>query len=297
MDMKRYKGMGIGVFHILVDRDTGDPAVVARHAEALGFHSYWVPEHTVIPEGSCDDYPGNPPNGPPPSYLWNMPDPFLALSRAAAVTSRIRLGTGVSLIPERNPLLTAKEVATLDHYSNGRFIFGIGGGWNAPECAVMGGDFAHRWTQTTESLQAMKKLWTGEYVEHHGKYYDFPRVICRPVPVQRPHPPIMLGSIGSPLVYKRVAEWGDGWLPVLNDVGELADGKAAIGKRAREIGRDPASIDITLFCMDGKFRTRAELDEAARAGADNVVLWIQGRNEAAVLAELEVLAGTIFGGG
>lgn len=295
MNAKQYKGMGIGVFHILVDKPTGDPAVVARRAEELGFYSYWVPEHTVIPAGSCDAYPGNPPSGEPPSYLYRMPDPFIALSRAAAATSTIRLGTGIALIPERSPLLTAKEVATLDHYSDGRFIFGIGAGWNEPECTVMGGDFAHRWTQTKESVMAMKQLWRGEYVEHHGKYYDFPPVICLPRPAQQPHPPILLGSIGSPLVFKRVAEWGDGWLPVSNDPQEIADGKAAIARRAREIGRDPATLEVTLFCMEGRFRTRAELDAAAQAGADNVVLWIKGRQQDDVLAELDVLAGDIFG--
>jgi probable F420-dependent oxidoreductase len=294
MAKKGYEKLRIGVFHILPDRDTGDPAVVAKRAEELGFDSYWVPEHTVIPEGSCDDYPGNPPDGPPPSYLYRMPDPFLALSRAAAVTSRIRLGTGVSLIPERNPLLTAKEIATLDHYSRGRFLFGIGAGWNEPECTVMGGDFAHRWRQTTEAIEVMKKLWSGEYVEHHGEYYDFPRVICLPKPHQSPCPPVLLGSIGSPLVYKRVAAWGDGWMPVLTKLDEMRDGRADIVERARANGRDPSKLMFVLFGMDGMWRTAEELAAVAAAGADEVVIWVKGKGEAAVLAELEALAAALM---
>lgn len=295
MSRKNVHGMGVGVFQILGDLASGDPAIVARRAEELGFASYWLPEHTVIPQGSADVYPGKQDDEPPPEYLFRMPDPYIALSRAAATTTSIGLGTAVSLIPERNALTLAKEVASLDHYSRGRFLFGIGAGWNEPECTVLGGDFAHRWTQTRESVAVMKALWTGEYVEHKGKYYDFPRVVCRPRPGREPHPPILLGSIGTPRVFKRVAEWGDGWLPFCVDPQEIADGKSAIAKQARAIGRDPASIDITLFAPDGYFRTRAALGDVARAGADNAVLWLRGDTERAVLEELESLAGELFG--
>jgi probable F420-dependent oxidoreductase len=179
--------IGIGVIQGLVDLESGDPAVIAKRAEELGFASYWAPEHTVMPVGSADSYPGKQEGEDPPEALYRMPDPLIALSRASAVTTKIRLGTGVCLIPERNPLLTAKEVATLDHLSKGRFVFGIGAGWNEPECTVMGGDFAHRWSQTKESILAMKELWKGEG-EFHGNYYDFGPVVCKPVPAQRPHP-------------------------------------------------------------------------------------------------------------
>ena len=295
MAKKTASGITVGVFQVLPDMSEGDPAVVAKCAEDLGFASYWVPEHTVIPQGSADIYPGKQANEPPPDYLFKMPDPFIALARASGTTKTIGLGTGISLIPERNPLLTAKEIATIDHYSNGRMLFGIGAGWNEPECTVLGGDFAHRWSQTKESILAMKKLWTGEYVEHHGKYYDFPPVICLPKPARRPHPPVYLGSIGSPLVYKRVAEWGDGWLPFCIDPKEIADGKAQIAKLAQANGRDPASIDIILFAPDGFFRQPNELAEVAKAGANGAVLWIQGKNEQAIVAELKDLAGAIFG--
>ena len=158
----------------------------------------------------------------------------------------------------------------------------------------MGGDFDHRWTQTKEYIHAMKALWTGENVEYHGKYVDFPKVMCRPTTTQKPHPPVLRGSIGSPRVFKRVAQWGDGWLPFSVDPQEIADGKAEIGKHAKELGRDPASIDITVFAPDGLFRQANEVAELSKSGADNIVLWLQGQSEAALMAELEELAGNLF---
>jgi len=291
---KTVDGMGVGVFQVLVDRPAGDPAAIAKRAEDLGFDSYWVPDHTIIPKGSADDYPGKGPNDTPPAYLFKMPDPLIALSRASATTSTIRLGTGILLVPERNPLHMAKEIASIDHYSNGRFVFGIGAGWNEPECTAMGGDFAHRWTQTKDSIHAMKALWTEDDAEYHGKYYDFDPMACFPKPSRKPHPPILLGSIGSPRVYKRVAEWGDGWLPFCTDPQELADGKAEIAKYSAQFGRDPASLEIALFAPDGMFRTAAELSEMARAGADTAVLWLRGQDEKELLAELDELAAAVF---
>jgi len=291
---KTASGLGVGVFQVLTDCSIGDPAVVAKKAEDMGFASYWVPEHASIPQGSADSYPGKQADEPPPAYLFQMPDPFIALTRAASLTSEIRLGTGIALVPERNPILAAKEIASVDHYSRGRMLYGIGAGWNEPECTMMGGDFPHRWGQTKDYILAMKALWTGEYVEYHGQYVDFPKVTCQPVPVQRPHPPVLLGSIGSPRVYKRVAEWGDGWLPFSIDPKEIADGKAEIDKHAAAIGRDPASIDITVFAPDGLFRTASDIEELASSGADNVVLWLQGQSEAAIADELESLAAEVF---
>ncbi|MGE0486438.1 MAG: LLM class F420-dependent oxidoreductase [Gammaproteobacteria bacterium] len=295
MTAKTCHGLKLGVFQVLNDATTGDPARIAKRAEELGFDSYWAPEHVVIPKGSADVYPGKADSDPPPDYLFKMPDPLIALARASAATSTIRLGTGVALVPERNPIYAAKEIATLDHYSGGRFLYGIGTGWNEPECTVMGGDFAHRWTQATEAVEVMKKLWTGEYVEHHGKYYDFPPLVCRPAPARKPHPPIILGSIGSPLVFKRVARWGEGWLPFTADPAEIAHGKAEIAKNAKELGRDPDAFEIILFSTPGGvMRTRAEIAEVARAGADSVVLWLDGQDNEATEAEMAELAGSLF---
>ncbi len=285
---------GVGVFQILSDLPTGDPAVIAKRAEELGFDSYWTAEHPAIPAGSADDYPAKQPGEPAPAYLFKMPDPFVALARASATTSRIGLGTGICLIPERNPIHTAKEVASVDHYSGGRFLFGIGAGWNEPECTVLGGDFPHRWTQTREAIFAMKALWTGEEVEHHGKYYDFPPLVSQPRPAQQPHPPVYLGSIANPRVYRRVAKWGDGWLPFTVDPADIAEGRAEIAKYAAEYGRDPATINISAFAPGGYFRKTEEAAEIRRAGADRLVVYLESEDQASLLDELDALAGALL---
>jgi probable F420-dependent oxidoreductase len=288
---KQSSRMDIGVFHITA---TGDPAIIAKHAERLGFASYWVPEHSVVPEGSCDEYPGREPGKPPPDYLFELPDPLIALTRASVTTSTIKLGTAIALVPQRSPLTAAKEIASLDHYSGGRFVYGIGAGWNEAECRLMGGDFNHRWTQTEEAVTVMKALWTGEYVEHRGRYFEFPRGVCRPIPSSRPHPTILLGSIGSPRVFERVVRWGDGWLPFVSDPQEIADGKSEIIRHAQDAGRNPTEIQVTALGPEGLFRTREELAELAEAGADAVVIWLQGMDQEAIVAELDNLAGAVF---
>lgn len=294
INMRKSSGIGIGIFTATGDMTRGDPAVVAKRAEELGFESYWLPEHAIIPKGSADLYPGKEPGAPTPGYIFDMPDPLIGLSRASAVTREIRLGTGVALVPERNPLTAAIEIASLDHYSGGRFVYGIGAGWNEPECTMMGGDFAHRWAQTKEAIHVMKKLWTGEYVEHHGRYFDFSLAICLPRPARRPHPPILLGSLGSPNVFRRVAEWGDGWLPFVLDPQELVDGRAEIAKYAKAAGRDPASLEITAFAPPHLYQTTKDVKAIADAGADNLVLFVDEASQAATLAKLEALAGELF---
>lgn len=292
--MKKSSGIGVGVFQVLADMPGGDPAVIAKHAEDLGFESYWLPEHAIIPQGSADIYPGKQADQPPPEYLFKLPDPFIGLARASATTREIRLGTGIALVPERNPLLAAIEIASLDHYSGGRFVYGIGAGWNEAECTIMGGDFPHRWSQTKEAIAVMKKLWTGEYVEHHGKYFNFPPSICLPRPAARPHPPVLLGSIGSPNVYRRVAEWGDGWLPFVTDPRELTEGKAQIAKYAAAAGRNPASLEIAAFAPPGMFKKAADIKALADAGADNVVVWLDAGSQSDTLAQLDALARELF---
>ncbi len=294
MTQRFLDGMGVGVFQITADRPSGDPAVIARRAEELGFASYWMPEHAVFPEGLFVGCPAGTPEDPLPDFLYKMPDPFVGLARASTVTSTIKLGTGIALTAERDPLIAANEIASLDHYSNGRVLYGVGGGWNEVACTLMGGDFPHRWTQIKEAVHVMRLLWTGEFVEHHGKYYDFPKVTCRPRPAQTGGPPVLLASVNNERAYKRIAQWGDGWVPFVTDPQELADGKAKISEFATAGGRDPSELDISPFVPPGMFRGRAELAELARAGADNTVLWLQGQDEKEVLSELEQLAGAIF---
>jgi probable F420-dependent oxidoreductase len=278
--------MDIGVFQIRPDM-TADPRVIAKRAEELGFESYWVPEHPVLPVHFDTAYPGVAPGKSPPDYLWQIPDPFVTLAHVAEATSTLKLGTAVCLVPEHDPFNLAKEIATLDMFSDGRFLFGIGAGWNREECEIFGGDFDHRWTQVKEAISVIRGLWTNEAHEHHGKYYDFPAVRCFPKPVQKPHPPVLLGAIGSQRVYKRVVEWGDGWMPAGYPPDVVADGISAIRQYAAEAGRDMATIDLTVFAGPGKYTAREDIAEVGQAGANRVILWLKPGDLEGTLEHLE----------
>ena len=265
--------MDIGLMHV-TPNSKADPAKVAKHAEELGFESYWVGDHTIVPVVSSIEYPGAKHGGKEPYYVSQLPDPFIALARAGATTTRIKLGTGICLVPERNPILTAKQVATLDDACGGRFLFGIGAGWNREESTILGGDFDHRWSQIKDYIAAMKVLWKDDISEYHGRFIDFPAVRCFPKPAHKPHPPVLIGSISSPHALKRVAEWGDGWIPVISSVDQFALGVAQVRKLAKELGRDPNGFDFTVFALEQQWRTKADLKALADAGANRVVLWI-----------------------
>jgi probable F420-dependent oxidoreductase len=221
--------MKIGVSTMISDSSI-DVAVLARRAEELGFDSFWLGEHPIIPVTSSSRYPGSA-DGTLPEAANRMPDPFVALARASGMTQTIKLGTGVCLIPERNPLLLAKVIASLDHFSGGRFVFGIGAGWNQEETEIMGGNFSHRWGQTHDAILAMKELWSKEEAEYHGKYYDFPPVKSFPKPFQKPHPPILLGGIARN-VFKRTVEWGDGWMPSGSSPEQVKQGRDILNQLA-----------------------------------------------------------------
>src|SRR6266849_2424498 len=277
--------MKVGLFHYLSTAYAIDPAILAKRAEELGFDSLWLPEHPIMPVTTVTPFPLG---GPIPAFYADLIDPFVGLARASAVTKTLKLGTGICLVPERNPLLLAKEIATLDHFSGGRFLFGIGAGWLKEETEVMGGDFAHRWTQTKDALMAMKELWTKDESEYHGKYYNFPKVRSFPKPLQKPHPPIFMGG-SSQNVFKRVVEWGDGWMPVRAKTEEIKEGRAVLNELAKKAGRDPRSIEVLAFGFPGRFRTKEELNDLRQAGVTHVTIWINTDGEGA-LAELEELA-------
>lgn len=279
--------MKIGVFEFAIDKSE-DPAMLAKRAEELGFASFWVPEHPIIPIKTSSPYPASR-DGIIPDAYGRILDPFIALARASAVTTRIQLGTGICLIPERNPLLLAKEVATLDKLSGGRFLFGIGAGWLREETEIMGGNFDRRWGQTKEAIMAMKELWTKDESAYQGKFYNFPAVRSFPKPAQQPHPPIFMGG-SSPHVFKRVVEWGDGWMPVLSPVEEIQRGRAILNELAQKVGRDPKSIQVLAFGQAGKFRTRDEIKALEKAGTDHVTIWLTKSETKEAVAELEQLA-------
>jgi len=280
--------MKIGVNMTFSSRSI-DVAVIAQKAESLGFESLWLPEHPVIPVYVTTRYQGSA-DGAIPSSMSDIADPFLALARASAVTTTIKLGTGICLVPERNPLLLAKEIATLDHFSNGRFLFGIGAGWLQEETEIMGGDFAHRWSQTREAILVMKELWTKAEAEYHGTFYDFPPVRSFPKPSQQPHPPVLLGG-SARHVFQRVVAWGDGWMPIRVTPEEVKMGRATLDALATAAGRDPSTIDITVF---GQASDPESLQRFAESGASRVIVRLSTTLSNAALTELEQMAAQVL---
>ncbi len=244
-----------------------DVGFMAKKAEELGFESFWCAEHPFIPVHSTSRFPGSEDGVIPESYS-HFVDPFVALARASGATKTIKLGTGIVLVPERHPLLLAKEISTLDLFSGGRFLFGIGAGWLREETQIMGGDFDHRWTQTRESILAMKELWTKPAAEFHGKYYDFPLVKSFPKPLQKPHPPVLLGGSAKNIL-ERIIAWGDGWLPNRVTPEKLREGRATLDRLAKDAGRDPSKITISVH---GQPADRDLLRRFHDAGANRVIV-------------------------
>ena len=243
------------------------PDDLARLLEDRGFESMWVPEHSHIPAERSSPWPGG---GDLPQDYWHTYDPFVALTAAAAVTTDLKLGTGICLVIERDPIMLAKEVASVDRLSGGRFIFGIGGGWNREEMANHGTRFRSRWRLLRERILAMKEIWTQEEAEFHGEFVNFDKMWAYPKPVQRPHPPILMGGDGA-TTFDRVVEFCDGWMPISGRSSEgtsLQEKIVLLRRQAEEAGRDPASINITTF------GARPEPDAIARlkaAGVDRAI--------------------------
>jgi probable F420-dependent oxidoreductase len=267
-----------------------DVGFMARTVEELGFESFWCAEHPFIPVQTRSRFPGSA-DGVIPETYSHFVDPFVALARASGTTSRVKLGTGIVLVPERHPLLLAKEVATLDRFSEGRFLFGIGAGWLREETQIMGGDFDHRWTQTRESVLAMKELWTKPEAEFHGRYYDFPPVRSYPKPAQTPHPPVLLGG-GARNVLQRVVAWADGWLPNRITPDELREARATLDRLAKEAGRDPARISISVH---GQPADRDLIRRLHDAGATRVIVRPGAvKTEPEMAAELDRIAEAVL---
>jgi probable F420-dependent oxidoreductase len=290
--------MKLGLFSIGAGRAARPEVLVriAQKAEEVGFESIFAPEHTVLfaPEAYRSPYPYST-DGKITGIRVNtdLLDPFLALAWAAAHTTRLRIGTGICLVPQRNPLITAKEVASLDVLSNGRLIFGVGIGWLKEEFQALGVPPERRAVRTREYIEVMKRLWTEESPEFHGEFCDFPAVGLYPKPVQQPHPPILFGGESEPAL-RRAVEVGDGWLG-FNVSPEEA--RRAIGRMrtiATETGRDFAALDISV----GPYSKlpQVDLDSLKRyrdTGVQRVVLINTATQLEQIDAALEELGNTL----
>jgi probable F420-dependent oxidoreductase len=256
---------------------------LAQAVEQRGFESLWVPEHTHIPKSRKSPWPGGPNL---PKEYWHTHDPFVALAVAATVTATLKVGTGICLLVERDPITTAKQVASLDFLSKGRFLFGVGGGWNAEEMENHGTDFKKRWRILRERVLAMKEIWTKEEAEFHGEFVNFDPIWSYPKPVQKPHPPVLLG-VNTPKARDRVVEYADGWYPLAARAGDLAEGIADLRKRAEKAGRDPASLTVSVF---GAKAEEAALGSYAKAGAERAILGLPSAGRDEVLPILDKYA-------
>ncbi len=235
---------------------------LAPALEQRGFESVWIPEHSHIPVSRKSPFPGG---GDLPKQYYDAMDPFVVLGAAAAVTKTIKLGTGVLLVQQRDAIQTAKSVASLDQISGGRFLFGVGGGWNQDEMENHGTVYASRFKRMRESIEAMKEIWTKSKAEYHGEFVNFDPIMAWPKPVQKPNPPIHVGG-AFPQGARRAIRYGDGWIPTAR--GDLTSGIQEFKKMAQEAGRDPASIEITLFGLGGDVD---KLKKFAEMGVSRVV--------------------------
>jgi probable F420-dependent oxidoreductase len=221
------------------------PVELGRALEERAFESLWAPEHSHIPLSRQSPFPQG---GDLPKKYYDVMDPFVTLAAAAAATTRLKVGTGICLVVQRDPIQTAKQVASLDQISGGRFLFGIGAGWNAEEMADHGTVFASRFTLMQERVEAMKAIWTQSKPEYHGEFVSFPPMMTWPKPIQKPHPPVIVGG-AYPYGARRAIAYGDGWVPHARRpaYGEVLNLLPDFKKMATAAGRDPATIPITIF--------------------------------------------------
>ncbi|HSE02694.1 MAG TPA: LLM class F420-dependent oxidoreductase [Methylomirabilota bacterium] len=236
--------MRLGVFSYNVAYGAR-PDELARAAEERGYESFWVGEHTHIPAARQTPYPGG---EPLPKPYYHMADPFVSLMAAAAATRTIKLGTGICLVVEHDPIVLAKSVATLDWLSGGRVLFGIGGGWNREEMEHHGTPFAARWRVLRERVLAMKALWTQEEASFHGEFVTFDRAISFPKPVQRPHPPILFGG-ATEQGRARVVDYCDGWIPIDVLLDDLPAAIADLRRKAEVAGRRADALSVSVFAF------------------------------------------------
>lgn len=258
------------------------PAALGRALEERGFESLFVTEHTHIPV-SRESEPYIP--GSMNQDYWHTLDPFVALTAAATATTTLRIGTGICLVPQHHPINLAKQVASLDHLSGGRFVFGAGAGWNAEEMAGHGVAFKDRWKVTRERVLAMKAIWNEEEPEFHGEFVNFEKMWSWPKPVQPGGPPVLIGA-NSRWTFDRIAEYGDGWLCI--DVGvpgfaTPAEGKEALRVACEKRGRDASAMDITVVT----FPSEEQITKLAEVGVSRILLGVPSAGADVVEPQLD----------
>ncbi|MBV8391610.1 MAG: LLM class F420-dependent oxidoreductase [Alphaproteobacteria bacterium] len=253
--------MDVGVCYFPTDYGITMPEL-GKALEDRGFKSLFVPEHTHIPVSRKTPFPGG---GELPKRYSHTHDPFVALSFAAAATKNLKVGTGILLVPQHDPIGTAKAIASLDQLSGGRFVFGIGAGWNEDEMNNHGIQYADRFNQMGDRVKAMKALWTQEEAAYHGKFINFDKTWSYPKPHQRPHPPIILGG-ESDHTLKRIIDYCDGWLPRPRGF-DPVEGAARLAKMAEQKGRDPKTLSITVFAAPPKAEVLESYKKAGIQGA------------------------------
>jgi probable F420-dependent oxidoreductase len=270
---------------IFATDETPDIATLARMVEDRGFESLLLPEHTHIPVSRLTPYPAG---GELPREYWRMLDPFVALTAAAAATDRLRIGTAVCLVVQHDPIVTAKAVATLDLLSGGRFLFGVGAGWNIEEMRQHGVDPDSRWERMREHVEAMKALWTQDEASYEGRFVRFEPSWSWPKPVQKPHPPVLVGGHGRN-VLKRVVAFGDAWLPNRFGDDERVRGRiAALQELAAEAGRGPIPVTLQVAPTDPR-----ELELYERAGVTRAAWYLPSADRPSIERALDRYAAVV----
>ncbi len=274
--------IGIGLFPTA---DSMRAVPLGRALEERGFESLFVVEHTHIPASRRTPYPAG---GPLPSIYWEAYEPFTFLAQVAAVTERLQIGTGICLVPEHHPIALAKRVASLDSLSNGRFLFGIGAGWNAEELENHGVAFKDRWRVLEESVRAMKACWTQKDASFQGQFVRFDPVWVEPKPVRKPHPPILIGA-ASKWTIARVVDFADGWMPIAGQPG-FAEQMKELDEACARAGRERASIDVSVFAAP---TDKGQLAELQRLGVNRVIAILPTLPADKSLAVLDGYAGLV----
>jgi len=270
--------MEFGVTIFLTDTSIG-PAEVARESEARGFTSLFLPEHTHIPSARRTPAPMG---EPLPEQYWHTLDPFVALTAAAGATERLKLGTGICLVAQRDPFITAKEAATLDMLSGGRFVFGIGFGWNVEEIEDHGVSFPQRRALGRENVLTIMKLWSDDVASFDGEFVRFEPSWAWPKPVQRPRPEVLIGGQGGPVLFRHVTEYADGWMPV--GARGVAKNLPVLRSMYEEAGRDPATLRVVPL---GSIPEAGKLEYLQGLGITEVVLNLPSADRDTVLGVLD----------